>query len=216
MSDVRIRPYELRDRQAIRQLACDTADRGEPVERFFPDRELAAELLTRYYTDDEPGSTWVAEADGRVVGYLTGCLDTRRYRRAMACRIVPGAVTRAIRRDTLCAPQTWRLLFAAICTAIRGGFRRCVPLDRFAAHLHVNLDGTFRGQQLGVQLVERFVHQARVAGARGIHISVRGDNLRACRLFERLGFLEWRRCPVIMPRLGRFVLHHTIVYAKPL
>ena len=73
-----IRVYRPDDRDAVRTVACDTADRGEPVEGFFRDREVFADLLTRYYTDWEPQSLWVAEAEGRVIGYLTGCLDTRR------------------------------------------------------------------------------------------------------------------------------------------
>ena len=89
-----IRPYRQADRHAVRAIVCDTAERGGPVERFFHDREVFADLLTRYYTDWEPGSLWVAERDAWVVGYLTGCLDTRRYHRVMAWRIIPMAVLR--------------------------------------------------------------------------------------------------------------------------
>jgi hypothetical protein len=52
-SQVVIRPSEQRDREAVREICCDTADGGERVESFFPDREVFADLLTLYYTDYE-------------------------------------------------------------------------------------------------------------------------------------------------------------------
>src|SRR6185295_10181363 len=118
-----IRSFRAADRPAVRALACDTAERGEPVERFYPDRDVFADLLTRYYTDWEPASLWVAEQDGEVVGYLTGCLDTRRYRRVMAWRVVPAAILRGVFRGLLFRPETWRLAFAGIATERARGWR---------------------------------------------------------------------------------------------
>jgi hypothetical protein len=39
-----IRPYRAGDREAVREIACDTALAGEPVELFFSDREVFADL----------------------------------------------------------------------------------------------------------------------------------------------------------------------------
>lgn len=93
--DVVIRPYRASDRAAIRQICNETADRGEPIEGLFGDRELVADLVTKYYTDAESQTSWMAEMEGQVVGYLTGALDTRVYHRALRWRIVPAALPRA-------------------------------------------------------------------------------------------------------------------------
>src|SRR6266513_2903089 len=119
-----IRRYESRDRAALREIACDTADSGNPVERFFPDREVFADALTRYYTDIAPEATWVAEDAGKVAGYLTGCLDTRRYLRAMAFRIAPLAFLKALRRGALWHPLTRKLISANLGDWLRGGHRQ--------------------------------------------------------------------------------------------
>ena len=37
-----IRAYRQADRHAVRAIACETAVRGEAVERFFHDREVFA------------------------------------------------------------------------------------------------------------------------------------------------------------------------------
>lgn len=214
MTDVLIRRYERRDRGMIRHICCETADRGKPVEQFFHDRELFADLLTSYYTDYEPQSVWVAECSGQVIGYLTGCLDSQRYRRITAWRIVPKAMRRAARRGSLLSMPSIRLLWAGFQTWLRGGFRIRHFLRGYPAHLHVNLQEGFRGRQLGRQLVERFVEQICGAGKPGVHASVRGDNPASCRFFERLGFSEVSRRSVTFPVNESYAIRDTIVYGK--
>lgn len=210
-----IRPYAARDRASIQRICCDTAALGQPVERFFPDRDVVAALVTRYYTDEEPASSWVAECDGRVIGYLTGCLDTRRYRRSMA-RLMPRALLGAVARGLLCSAATWRLAWAGLRTWRRGGFRRVLPLERYPAHLHVNLADGFRGHGVGRRLLERFLAQAQEAGSRGVHAVVRTDNLPACRLFETMGFVAWSRHPIVIFDGMRFQATATVIYVKSL
>ncbi len=70
--EVIIRPYEPRDREAIRWLCCETGFLGKPIDSVFEDRELFADYLTAYYTDIEPESCFVLEQDGAIKGYLLG------------------------------------------------------------------------------------------------------------------------------------------------
>ena len=211
---MRIRSYEPRDREVLRHLCCETADQGEPVERFFHDRELFADLVTRYYTDCEPRSTWVAEHQDQLVGYLTGCLDTRRYWRIMAQRVVPPMVSHAMLRGTFWSREIWRLAHAGLQSWQRGGWRREVPLDRHPAHLHVNVQRGFRGQQVGRQLVERFLVHVRAAGLPGVHAAVVEDNRAACHFFERLGFLALSRHPIVRPGGASGQPTATVIYGK--
>jgi GNAT superfamily N-acetyltransferase len=188
-----VRLYQPGDRAAVREICCDTADSGNPVERFFPDREVFADLLTSYYTDEEPQSSWIAEQSGEVVGYLTGCLETRRFLRAMAWRIAPRALLKALGRGTVWQPLTLRLLSANLGNWLRGGFRRAVPLHAYPAHLHINLRRGLRGQRVGQQLMERFFEQVRQANLSGIHAGVSADNATGRRFFEGCGFVELGR-----------------------
>ena len=214
--DRMIRLYTRGDRTAVRTIACETADRGEPLERFFHDREVFADVVTTYYTEYEPESAWVAEQAAQVVGYVTGCLDTRRYRRIMAWRVVPGAILKAMTWRTLRSVQTWRLVGAGLRTWLRGGFPPQVPLDRYPAHLHVNVREGFRGQQIGRRLIERLLAQVRAAGVRGLHVAVRADNVRSCAFFERMGFTPLSRHPVTFPDGESYVVHETVIYGKVL
>jgi len=208
-----LRAYQVRDRPQVRALACDTAARGEPVEEFFHDRELFADALTTYYTDWEPQALWVAEYNGQVVGYLTGCLDDRRYRRLMVRRILPRLILRALGRGAFLHPNTWRLAAAAWRTW-RLGRRRHRDRETYPAHLHVNLQQGFRGRRIGERLVQRFLQQAVAAGVPGVRAAVRSDNAAAGRFFARLGFVEISRVSVVFPSDRRLKRRDTIVYGR--
>lgn len=207
-----IRPYRAEDRPAVRTIACDTAAGGEPVERFFHDRELFADLLTGYYTEWEPHALWIAEYEGRVVGYLTGCLDERRYRRVMGWAILPAAVIRGLLRGVWCHPSTWRLFRAAVQTWQCGGFSVPFRSEGYPAHVHVNIRQGVRGRGIGERLVRQFLQQAAVAGCPGMRAAIRSDNAAACRFFERLGFTELARHPVVFPSGTVLERRETLIY----
>jgi len=211
-----IRPYEPRDRAAVRQICSDTADAGQPIERFFPDREVFADLLTNYYTEFEPQSVFVAESGREVVGYVTGSVDTKRFLRAMMWRIVPVASVKALARGTLWHPQAVRLFRANLGMWLKTGYRSGPTLGQYPAHLHVNVREGFRGQRLGQRLVEAFCERARAAGARGVHAGVSAENLRGCHFFEELGFVELHREPRFRKTDGSGSILYTIIYGKKL
>lgn len=214
MNDLTIRPYEPGDRAAVRQICCDTADKGEPVERFFPDRELFADLVTRYYTDFEPSSSWVADRGGKVVGYLNGCLNTRRYQGTLFWCIIPAVLLQGIGRGTLLHRQTWKLLLDGFGTWLRGGFRSSISLEGYPAHLHINVRREFRGHRIGERLIRQFIEQAWRAGLKGVHLVTREDNLPARRFFEQLGFFELARRPAGSREGEAQSLSQAVVYGK--
>ena len=182
-----VRQYEARDRAAVRAICCDTADAGAPIDRHFPDREVFADVLTRYYTDFAPAASWVAEENGKVVGYLTGCLDTRQFLRTMAWRIVPAALVKAVAHGSL-----WHRFVRQ--NLRRPASQRRQLMKEFPAHLHLNLREGHRHHGAGQQLLEKFLAQA---GHLGIHAGVGETNLAGRKFFERAGF-------VIIGREDRF------------
>ena len=211
---VLIRPYEPRDRSAVRQICCDTADRGSSVEHFFRDREVFADVLMNYYTDHEPKALWVAEHAGQVIGYLAGCLDSRRYGWVMTWHVVPHTMMKAARRGTLLSRDSLKLCWAGFQTWWRGGWLKQAPLNRYPTHLHINLQGSFRGQGIGRRLIQQFLEQACASGRQGIHVSVRADNPPSCRFFEQMGFTELDRCLVTLPMNGSYGVHETVIYGR--
>lgn len=213
---LQIRPYEPRDRADVRQICADTADAGLAIERFFPDREVFADLLTNYYTEFEPESVFVADNGGEVVGYVTGCVDTKRFLRMMTWRIVPNVLVKALFRGTLWHPQTVRLFRTNVGMWLKNRYRKGPKLDGYPAHLHVNVREGFRGQRIGPRLVESFCERTRAAGIRGVHAGVSAENPRACHFFEGLGFAELHREARFRKMDGSDGILSTILYGKKL
>ena len=241
-----IRPYAAGDRVAVRRICCDTADAGRPVDRpspgeaFFEDRELIADLLMNYYTDFEPASAWVAEQaggparsvthsvtggptiaggpviTGEVVGYLTGCRDTGRFRRIMFWYIVPRALFKAFWRGTWWAASTRRLVRWNLPIWWQSFGRRAMPLAGYPAHLHINLRTGMQGQGIGRQLMNKFLAQLRSAGILGVHLSAREDNMTALAFFEKMGFARLGRKPFMRFGPGVDDIRYSVVMVQTL
>jgi len=209
--DAIIRKYRPADREAVREVSWNTADKGRTVDLYFHDHEAVADFLTRYYTDWEPQSLWVAECDGVVVGYLTGCLNTPQCDRVIARKVVPAALIGAIRRGALWRAETYRLLVAFAKTALAGG-RPKADLEKYPAHLHINLRQGFRGRGLGRQLMESFRRQVLEQGLRGIHLVAWGENREGRRFFEAMGFRLLREQPLVLPEGRGFRKTSTVIY----
>ena len=155
------------------------------------------------------------KGDG-VVGYLTGCLDTKRFKRVMTWRIVPKVFFKALVRGTLWHPQTLRLLRANIGLWLTGGHAARPSLHDYPAHLHINIQDGFRGHGLGQDLVKTFCDRCVEAGVRGVHANVSADNPRGSHFFEQLGFIEVFREPRMRKPNGSGAVVYTITYGKSL
>ena len=173
-----IRCYEPRDREAVRAVCRDTAYGGDGAGLIDP--ELFVDLMTRYFTDFAPGSLWIAELDGRVAGYLAGCLDRREFHGFQVRRVVPAAVAGAVGRGLLLRRGLWRLLFG-LPGFMAGGGLRAAEEARYPGHLHVNLVREARGRSLGSRLVERFLDEARGREVPGVRATVYESNRPARR-----------------------------------
>lgn len=62
-------------------------------------------------------------------------------------------------------------------------------LDRFPAHLHVNVDPAFRGAGIGGRLIDAFVTDLCRDNIAGVHV-VTAANARNVRFYDRNGFVE--------------------------
>lgn len=221
----KIRPYAPADRAAVRRICCDTADAGHPVEAFFDDRELIADLLMNYYVEFEPESAWVVERcddpgkpaiAGKVLGYLTGCLDTGRFRRTMLWRIAPKALFRAFMRGTWWAAPTRKLIKNNWSLWWHSAQNFSISLSEYPAHLHINLQSQMQGQGIGSQLIDRFLDQLRAANIPGVHLSTREDNMAAVSFFEKKGFARLDRRPFLKLGPGQNNIRYSLIMAKKL
>ncbi|MDD4903427.1 MAG: GNAT family N-acetyltransferase [Candidatus Bipolaricaulis sp.] len=187
------------DRESVRGLAVRLADPRAIPACLRDHPEWVADGMTRYYTDAEPESCFVAAGDSGVVGYVFGAVSTARRDRWVAARVLPGLVLRGLATGAGFRCPLGQMLRAGLrgwrrASAAKRGLRRSHP-----AHLHVGVCEGARGRGVGRLLVSRFVEHAANAGAPGIHASVIASNGPARRFFEQQGFHELRRYAAAFP-----------------
>jgi len=184
----RIRPYESTDRDAVRTICCETGYLGDPIGPIYADRRSFADLFTSYYTDAEPENCLVVEVDGKVVGYLLGCLESSK-----AWSMERIALRHVILRGLAWRPGTagfyWRGLYDAMADPMRGAPARFAPdLALYPGHTHFSVLTEARTLPLVPGLYRTFFKLARERGCRGLHGEVFVENPRAMAMNIALGF----------------------------
>ena len=165
-----IRPYEPRDRAAVRDIACRTAFRNMGSDRLFEDREIHADYWTKYYTDYRPADVLVIEEDGAVIGYFFGLTDHAHFARVMGRRIVPSCLGRALWRwatGRYEKEETKRYIRHALFHAWKEAPE--LPYGDYPATYHFNILRQGYGRGYYTELVLRFLDRLEAMGIHGIH-----------------------------------------------
>jgi len=176
--------------QVIRELCCRTGNNGAPIPRLR--WQLFGKLWIEPYEKLIPNWTFAALVDGKVIGYLTGCPQSRRFRwrRLTLCR-VPLVFELAMGRYL-----TDRSLFGFVLRslpaelAIRHRFSnatRTTIENSLPAHLHINVDADFRSAGVGRKLIEAFLASLREQAVPGVHLYCGPAPLE---FYRRMGFGE--------------------------
>src|SRR5262249_47171869 len=175
-SEIVVRAYRDTDRDAVRRIAHEAGYMGEPADWYWRDFRSFAEIWTAYYTDCEPESAFVADDEGRVVGYLLGCVESARAPTPAA------ALTRqVIRRFLLLRPGTAGFLWRSILDAVRqrGSPTGELADPRWPSHLHINLLRAVRGCGVGARLMQAWFSRLHAVGSPGCHLATLHENATA-------------------------------------
>ncbi len=179
-----IRPFEPRDREAVRKLCCDTGYLGRPIDPVFEDRELFADYLTSYYTDVEPESAFVLEAEGVVKGYLLGSRRPARQRRHDLLMNL-----RLFLRGLLRYPRYHAASKAFVRWILWQAWREVPEAPRGLPHFHFNLLPEVQSVSGTRRLVTAFLEHLVAHGETAVFGQVvTFEGRRGTQLFERYGF----------------------------
>ena len=184
------RPLVHEDWLAIRELCGRTAEQGRGIDEarwpFF------SEFWVGPYEKLLPEWTYAARAENgpRVAGYLTGCPDTASFERKSLLLHRWPLFIKALLGFYPRNEDTRRFIrrFLGLEKTMESRFpreERLRLMSLYPAHLHVNVDGAFRGSGVGKKLMELFIEDMRKAGVPGVHL-VCGD--RPVGFYKRLGF----------------------------
>lgn len=186
MADIIIRPYQSKDREAIRKIAFDTAFMGEPAEVFFTDQEVLADILTAYFTDHEPESVFVAESGEKIIGYLLGAKDSARISRFFRSRIIWPLVMKILKRGTIAKFKNIRLGLKYLSSYLKGEFNTPGLYNDYPAVLHINIASGYRAGGVGAKLIAAFLRYLAKEKVPGVQLATLSD--QAAGFFEKQGF----------------------------
>lgn len=179
-----VRSYQSSDRNRIRQLCCETGFLGGDITPVFEDREIFADYLTRYYTDQEPESSFVLEHHGVVKGYLLG---SRFPRRQKVFNFFNNLLlfTRGIARYSKYNKATRDF----IKWVLRRSWKEVPPAPRGSAHFHFNILPEAQGLAHATALMNAYLAYLRTHQVSSVYGQVvTFASRRGAKLFERYGF----------------------------
>lgn len=173
---------------AVRDLCCRTGDNGDPI---APERNgLFSRIWIEPYETLLPEWSYVAEAGGSVVGYLTGCPETSKFLRRKLWRMSMPLVLAIV------AGRYHGVPGAAPFVKQELGIRRSLErrfgpslqreiLITYPAHLHINIDSSHRRTGIGRRLMDAYCTDLRRQGVPGLHLYCGPDPVP---FYRRLGF----------------------------
>ena len=185
--EVIIRPYEKKDRQAVRNIAFDTALLGEPASAFFDDQEVFSDFLTQYFLDFEPQSCFVAEYEKQVIGYCMGAEDARILEKTFKEKIFAKLLWKAISRNVHLKKKSLVFAFNSLISLLRGEFKQPDFSQDYPATLHINIHYAFRSMGIGSQLMKKFLGYLAQEKVKGVHLATLSD--QAAHFYEKIGFI---------------------------
>jgi GNAT superfamily N-acetyltransferase len=173
---------------AVRELCCRTGNDGDPI---APERwELFSRIWIEPYEKILPEWTYVGESGGSIVGYLTGCPDSKAFHRLRRWRVtVPllVAIAGGHYRHTPGARQFIKQalgLRKSVERRFTPALRRTIAHD-YPAHLHINIDAAYRHRGIGRCLIESYFADLRRREVSGVHLFCGAGPVE---FYRRLGF----------------------------
>lgn len=175
---------------ALRELSCRTGNAGDPMPaRRWP---LFVRIWVEPYQLLLPQWSYVALADGLVVGYLTGCPDSASFARRRWLRCTLPLAARIAFGGFRDDDSRWRYLRQAL--GLERSAEHAFPRrlrsrlnQEFPAHLHINVDAGYRRGGIGQRLIAQFLSDLRQQRIAGMHLYCGAEPLP---FYRRMGFAE--------------------------
>jgi ribosomal protein S18 acetylase RimI-like enzyme len=211
---VDIRAFTESDRTELRDLFGRVGE-GSPAASMWGHEESEAAIYLNPYMDLEPDSLFLAASGGRLVGYLSGCLNSSRLPSE------EDRMRRAIKRHHLMLRPRLAAFFARSTADLMWAAARHQPTAkgfddaRWPAHLHINVAPEARGTGAAQVLMDTWLDRLKTAGSPGCHLQTLCENTRAVSFFRRMGFIEHGPTPLVPGiRYGGKRLHQrTMIWA---
>ncbi|MFZ4893051.1 GNAT family N-acetyltransferase [Plantibacter sp. Mn2098] len=177
-----IRQYRPTDRDDVYRICTLTGDSGNDATGHFRSDDLLPDIYAGPYLVHDPELVRLVDAGDGAIGYVLGTTDSVAFDRWFVDTWWPSV---ADEHPLEGAGEREASIIASAAA------REQLPaeiLERYPAHLHIDLLPVTQGQGLGRRLIETFTELLAARGVRGVHLGVDKRNVGAHRFYERTGF----------------------------
>ena len=168
--DYRIRKYENKDAQGVRDVCVGVADQMWQEKKMF--RKALLTCFADYYIECEPENIFVlADSDDHVAGYVLCAADYQKYANDFNKKYLKktlNPVARMMGKATVNALASFA--------------------EEYPAHLHIDMYPEAQGHGFGRALIDTLKKHLTEIGVRGLMLDVAADNKGAIRFYEKCGF----------------------------
>lgn len=184
-----LRPYRPKDLDALYAICLATGDSGADASHLYDDPKLIGHIYAAPYGVLAPERVFVAEDEAGVGGYVCGAWDTAEWAARLEREWWPDL--REQYPDTRTIPTGQRSADQQRIAMIHAPEIPPAPvLDRFPAHMHMNLLPRLQGKGLGTALLRAWLDDARVNGVTAVHVGVSRVNAGGAAFWSKSGFTE--------------------------
>lgn len=192
-----VRSYQARDYWDVSEVCLRTGEGGADATGLYVSDELLPDIYARPYVIFEPALAFVVEHAGRVGGYIVCAPDTRAFIERYRAEWLP-ILARKYAAAAHAGSRSQRVIEAGLDPE-----RMSFPeVDRYPAHLHIDLLPVLQGRGLGRLLMSRLMRALRERGVPGLHLSLSPANTRARGFYDHIGFREVPSSTPSAPWLG--------------
>ncbi|OLF15402.1 GNAT family N-acetyltransferase [Actinophytocola xanthii] len=184
-----MREFRAGDTAEAYAVCLRTGDSGEDASALHTDPDLLGHVYVGAYLALAPSLAFVCVDDTGVAGYVVGASDTRAFEQACERDWWPGLRRRYPPHSFPAHTPDGRVLRLIH----EPPEADADVVERYPAHLHINLMPRLQGLGMGRRLLETLFDALRAAGAPAIHLGVSAVNHRAIGFYHRMGFTEVRR-----------------------
>ncbi|MGV8912151.1 MAG: GNAT family N-acetyltransferase [Rhodoglobus sp.] len=182
-----IRQAGLQDLPGTYRVCVQTADAGGDGSALYGNHDLLGHIYVGPYLVGQPDLAFVIADEHGVAGYVLGAADTRLFEEWQESEWWP--VLRDQYLPTQGATRDDELI-AQLHSPVRAPE---AVIERYPAHLHVDLLPRAQGAGLGRAILETLFDALRARGVQGIHLDVGEDNHNAISFYRHIGFVELSR-----------------------
>lgn len=191
-----IRKAKKSDIKDIVHVCYKTGYMGEDCIGHFSDEKLFGYLFSQYYPQHEPEHSFVADDNGRVVGYILGSPDTDLQGKRFMAKMVPKIILRMFLYTSMRYNKDFRMFLKEAAVGITylklPKNPKNMPHEKinqnFPAHLHIDILEEYQRQGIGGKLIHAYISHMRKLGVKGIHLGTSEKNKKAVPFYKKMGF----------------------------